>query len=119
VVDVDAVLDGGGVGESVGGVVQADGAAVSVGDLVGVDRGQSGEVDDRLDQVVVDRAEVVVDELFGDRALAFPADDPAVAGGQRLDRGVQVQRDRRQQPRPVEQKLRQPRRTRRARWRAG
>src|SRR3954447_13568096 len=91
VVDVDLAGGVGGVGEGVGGGHQVHGLAVSVGDLVGVDGGLVGGVEDGLDGVGVQRAEVVVEELVGQGSVALGADHGALAGGQVLGGQVQVE----------------------------
>ena len=75
---------------------------MSVRDLVAIDRCLAGEVEDRLDAVGVQRSQVVVDELLGDRPTLLPADHTASLAGEVVRGEVQVQRQRRQQLRPVE-----------------
>ena len=69
----------GGEREGVGRRHQTDGPSMSVGDLVGVDRGLTLDVEDRADGDLRPFAEVVADPALGHRAAPLDPSDPVGA----------------------------------------
>src|SRR5680860_1039680 len=90
VVDIDLASRVGGEGGTVGRRPQVHCPTMSVRDLVSVDGGLSGEVDDGLDDVAVQRAQMLVHELMGHRVLPLPADHATLALLQGLGCDVDV-----------------------------